>query len=107
MAIMDRCATWRSHPILAAAQRYLTETALGRWIDYQSINWTAYRLKDHPLFQSVADLASNASAGPAKFPEFSVAVDSVRLADFRTKMARRLKSHCPSGSSSVDGSPTL
>jgi hypothetical protein len=36
-AILDRCGTWRSNPVLSAIQRYLVEKALGRWLDYQSL----------------------------------------------------------------------
>jgi len=39
-AILDRCGTWRSNPVLSAIQRYLVEKALGRWLDYQSLAWS-------------------------------------------------------------------
>jgi hypothetical protein len=93
MAVMDRCATWRSHPILAATQRYLVESALGRWLDYQAVAWAAYRLKNCPMFAGVADLATKAAASsqPQKIAGFEVIVDSVRLDFWREKIAKRFR----------------
>jgi hypothetical protein len=90
LSVMDRCGTWRSHPVLAATRRYLTETSLGRWSDYQAGLWAAYKLKDNPLLARVPELISN-SMQPQKFGEISVTVDSMKLEAFRDKMARRFR----------------
>jgi hypothetical protein len=88
LALLDRVATWRGHPVMGAVHRHLVEAALGRWVDYQAIAWAAYALKDHDLLKPVPELVSK-SKGPAKFAKFAVVVDSVRLTDFRAKMTRR------------------
>jgi hypothetical protein len=90
MSILDRCGTWRSHPILAATQRYLVEIVIGHWLDYKAIAWAAYALRNHQLTERIPELVSNPKTEPQKFAEFSVTIDSVRLADFREKMACRL-----------------
>jgi hypothetical protein len=93
LAILDRCTTWRGHPILAATQRYLVEAALGRWMDFQAVAWATYRLKDLPLLAAVPDLAAtaNRSSQPQKFAQFEVTVDSMKLDFWRQKMAQRFK----------------
>jgi hypothetical protein len=93
LAVLDRCATWRSHPVLASVQRYLTELAIGRWLDYQACVWAAYRLKDHQMLVSVPELATaaNASSQPQKITQFEVIVDSARLDFWRQKTSKRFK----------------
>ena len=86
-AILDRCLTWPTHPILRAVRCYLAQAGLGeRWQDYQAGVWAAYALKDHALFASIDRLSPKPEGRlPEKFACFDVEVDSVRLADWRVK----------------------
>jgi hypothetical protein len=90
MSLLDRCATWRSNPILAATQERLVEIALARRLDYQGILWAAYKLKDNPLLERVPQLVAD-SMQSQKFAEISVTIDSNKLSDFRARMARRFR----------------
>jgi hypothetical protein len=89
LALVDRHLTWRSHPILKAVGDHLAHLAACPQ-DFKRGLWSAYQLKDHPSLAPIPDLVSK-SAGPHKFAEFSVTVDSVRLEDFRARMAKRFK----------------
>jgi hypothetical protein len=98
LAILDRCATWRGNPILATLHRHLVTITLSRWLDYQVITWTAYQFRNHPMHDCVPDLVANAATTPQQITQFDVAVDSIRLAEFRQKMAQRFKKRPQAGS---------
>jgi hypothetical protein len=90
MALTDRATTWPSHPVLHAAGRHFADLVDCHQGHQRGI-WTAYSLRDHDLLRRIPDLVSTPSLLPTKFAEFTVSIDSIKLADFCSRMAKRTK----------------
>jgi hypothetical protein len=90
MAITDRVTTWPSHPVLRGVGEYLAHL-VGCPQGHQRGIWIAYALRNHEILTRIPELISDTANLPAKFAGFPVMVDSIRLADFQNRIAKRPK----------------
>jgi hypothetical protein len=93
LAILDRCLTWPSNPILRAIHLHLMRLALGEIaIAYQGGLWAAYSLKDHPLLAPIDSLSPiTLKSGIERFANFTAQVDATRLSTWRAALKKGIR----------------